>query len=185
MICAFHCFGWTSILRFLKYTARSLWDKLPPTNIDRVISTSVRFSRSAVPFCWGVLGTVSSWVTPSAFKYLPCTHRPSTCFLHHGRRQFGSHHPKLKWDTETPPCWNEKNWTCNDYTAPTMKWYSVIRATYLILVSPLSWRIYISKTSRFYIGLAVGLPVFSNISIILTHVQTVLSLQGKATWLDR
>ena len=46
----------------------------------------------------------------------------------------------------------------------------------------------ISKTSRFYIGLAVGLPVFSNISIILTHVQTVLSLQGKATsrnWLDR
>ena len=47
---------------------------------------------------------------------------------------------------------------------------------------------YISKTSRFYIGLAVGLPVFSNISIILTHVQTVLSLQGKATsrnWLDR
>ena len=39
----------------------------------------------------------------------------------------------------------------------------------------------ISKTSRFYIGLAVGLPVFSNISIILTHVQTVLSLQGKAT----
>ena len=26
------------------------------------------------------------------------------------------------------------------------------------------------KTSRFYIGLAVGLPVFSNISIILTHV---------------
>ena len=47
---------------------------------------------------------------------------------------------------------------------------------------------YISKTSRFYIGLAVGLPVFSNISIILTHVQTVLSLQGKATsrnWLNR
>ncbi len=46
----------------------------------------------------------------------------------------------------------------------------------------------ISKTSRFYIGLAVGLPVFSNISIILTHVQTVLSLQGKATsrnWLNR
>ncbi len=39
----------------------------------------------------------------------------------------------------------------------------------------------ISKTSRFYIGLAVGLPVFSNISLILTHVQTVLSLQGKAT----
>ncbi len=38
----------------------------------------------------------------------------------------------------------------------------------------------ISKTSRFYIGLAVGLPVFSNISIILTRVQTVLSLQGKA-----
>ena len=33
---------------------------------------------------------------------------------------------------------------------------------------------FISKTSRFYIGLAVGLPVFSNISIILTHVQTVL-----------
>ena len=39
----------------------------------------------------------------------------------------------------------------------------------------------ISKTSRFYIGLAVGLPVFSKISLILTHVQTVLSLQGKAT----
>ena len=35
--------------------------------------------------------------------------------------------------------------------------------------------------SRFYIGLAVGLPVFSNISLILTSVQTVLSLQGKAT----
>ncbi len=28
----------------------------------------------------------------------------------------------------------------------------------------------ISKTSRFYIGLAVGLPVFSKISLILTHV---------------
>ncbi len=41
--------------------------------------------------------------------------------------------------------------------------------------------IIISKTSRFYIGLAVGLPVFSKISLILTHVQTVLSLQGKAT----
>ena len=39
--------------------------------------------------------------------------------------------------------------------------------------------IIISKTSRFYIGLAVGLPVFSNISIILTHVQTVLSLRGR------
>ena len=39
----------------------------------------------------------------------------------------------------------------------------------------------ISKTSRFYIGLAVDLPVFSNISFILTRVQTVLSLQGKAT----
>ncbi len=39
----------------------------------------------------------------------------------------------------------------------------------------------ISKTSRFYIGLAVGLPVFSNILLILTGVQTVLSLQGKAT----
>ena len=49
-------------------------------------------------------------------------------------------------------------------------------------------KLLISKTSRFYIGLAVGLPVFSNISIILTHVQTVLSLQGKATsrnWLNR
>ena len=49
----------------------------------------------------------------------------------------------------------------------------------------------ISKTLYylwFYIGLAVGLPVFSNISIILTHVQTVLSLQGKVTseteWTD-
>ena len=37
----------------------------------------------------------------------------------------------------------------------------------------------ISKTSRFYIGLAVGLPVFSKISLILTHVQTVLSLQRR------
>ncbi len=51
-----------------------------------------------------------------------------------------------------------------------------------------SCHIIISKTSRFYIGLAVGLPVFSNISLILTYVQTVLSLQGKATsrtgWTD-
>ena len=58
----------------------------------------------------------------------------------------------------------------------------------IIIVVKMSCIIIISKTSRFYIGLAVGLPVFSNISIILTHVQTVLSLQGKATsrnWLDR
>ena len=59
--------------------------------------------------------------------------------------------------------------------------------TYILLLY-VYIHIYISKTSRFYIGLAVGLPVFSNISIILTCVQTVLSLQGKATsrnWLNR
>ena len=62
--------------------------------------------------------------------------------------------------------------------------YTMYRTT----IPPVTSISTISKTSRFYIGLAVGLPVFSNISIILTHVQTVLSLQGKATsrnWLNR
>ncbi len=62
----------------------------------------------------------------------------------------------------------------------------------IIIIVSVDWHLHgrwhISKTSRFYIGLTVGLPVFSKISIILTPVQTVLSLQGKATsrnWLDR
>ena len=49
---------------------------------------------------------------------------------------------------------------------------------------PKAITIIISKTSRFGSGFAV----FSNISIILSHVQTVLSLQGKAisrNWLNR
>ena len=74
-------------------------------------------------------------------------------------------------------------------TAPiSCSLHTQVRDQLLIIIIGIHAYYYISKTSRFYIGLAVGLPVFSNISIILTHVQTVLSLQGKATsrkWLNR
>ena len=58
--------------------SKQLWITLQPKNmevraawdsIERAVSTSVRFMRSALPFCFGVFGTVHSWTTPSYFRY--------------------------------------------------------------------------------------------------------------------